>query len=373
MNRSVRLLINSEPFGFGPTAAMADFFPFLRERFAHMAFIAGHHCLDLHWKLGYDAIYDISDKEKTGVSFRKVVSEYDLFFTACNFRRALIAHSLGVPTIIYDPLCWYWPSIPDLVGKEILYIAQDFFGVRELLENNPERFQNIKIVPPIIPPVIPNISLPRKKEMVLINLGGIQNPLWSLETSTEYAKIILKAVKSAIPKSESLIIATSQAIAEKLEDPQAKTYSREELTALFPMTKYAIMTPGLANIHSAACYDIPTLFLPPANDSQGLQLQAIRDQGIVDQCIDWFDIFPHRVFDYRSNQESSLKAITEAIYSLREERNMNILIDQCSQAIHSLCLAEHSSVRKIVEKFGSGGAKHVADIISDYAEKMGRK
>jgi hypothetical protein len=60
-----RLLLNAEAFGFGPTAAIADCFPFLKERFSTIGFIGSGHTLDLQRPLAYDAIHDVSRSKET--------------------------------------------------------------------------------------------------------------------------------------------------------------------------------------------------------------------------------------------------------------------------------------------------------------------
>ena len=367
MKKPLKLLVNAEPFGFGPTAAMADFFPFLRKNFEHLAFIGGDHCLDLHSGLNYDAIFDITNKKETGNSFKKIVSEYDLFFTACNFRRALIAHSLGIPTLLYDPLSWYWKDIPKQIGNEILYIAQDFYGVRELIEGNPQRFQNYKIVPPIAK----KIRSTQNKNLVFVNLGGVQNPYWSLELSTEYAAMMIRALRSVIPATQEVIIATSKSVSFRLNDPQVRTYSRDEIESLLLRTKYAAMTPGLANIHTSACHNIPTLFLPPANDSQGLQLDTIRQHNLLDEGIDWFQIRPEKIYDYKGNQLASLAAISDALIFLKSsDHAMNTFTQLCAGSIERLNNSHGSALTKMIEIFGSGGAESVAEIVTDYAKRI---
>jgi hypothetical protein len=357
-------LVNAEAFGFGPTAAIADFFPYLRERFEHIAFIGRNHSLDLQRNLGYNALYDISNQDKFENRFKQIASEYDLFFTACHFKKALITHSLGIPTVLYDPLSWYWPEIPTEVGQDILYIAQNFYGVRQRLEDYSGRFSNFKIVPPIIPTSVPAKS----PKFVLINLGGIQNPLWSLDTSSNYARVVIHALKKTIPAGENIIIATSKGIAERLNDPLVKTYSRQELLDLFPSVKYAAMTPGLANIHTSARFDIPTLFLPPANDSQGQQLLKIQENNLIDAKIDWSDIFSDLNFNYITNQALSLAGINAALSRLDDDRYNKVFEKLCAQAVQTISKMESSRTTKLVQEFGDGGAKYVADTLSEFVE-----
>ena len=55
---SWRLLFSAEPFGFGPTAAIAAFFPHIHKKFPDIGFIGERHALDLQRGLPYRAIHD---------------------------------------------------------------------------------------------------------------------------------------------------------------------------------------------------------------------------------------------------------------------------------------------------------------------------
>src|SRR5690242_5854427 len=49
-----RVLVTAEPFGFGPSAAAAHFFPYLRPLVQHLAYAGSGHTLDIQRQLGYD-------------------------------------------------------------------------------------------------------------------------------------------------------------------------------------------------------------------------------------------------------------------------------------------------------------------------------
>lgn len=344
MRHPYRVLVNAEAFGFGPTAAIADFFPHLRRQFHHLAYIGTGHTLDLQRPFAYDAIYDLAHH-----SFEDIASRYDLFLTALDFAMADRAQALGLPTVIYDPLTWYWPTIPDIASKKILYIAQAFHGVNERLAQS--KFAHTLMVPPIIPSSVDE----KKRTRILVNLGGVQNPLWSLETTIAYAEHMVKTIKQIVPSEESLQIITSAKIAQNLRDPHVTTYSREEVLNLLPEIKFAFMTPGLANIYDSAAYNIPTLFLPPANDSQGQQLQLIRHHQTVDHFVDWSDLFPETPMDYRYPQSNVLAQIQKFITTFPKER----FLQACDHGFQKLTQLTSSATTKLIHQFGRGGAEEV--------------
>ena len=68
-----KLLLNAEPFGFGPTAAIASFFSYLRKDFKFLGYLGKGHTLDLQMTLAYDAIYDVSDSSDAKI--KKIMSQ----------------------------------------------------------------------------------------------------------------------------------------------------------------------------------------------------------------------------------------------------------------------------------------------------------
>jgi len=371
----VKLLVNAESFGFGPSAAIASFFPYLREHFDHIAYVGTGHSLDLQRTLEangiyYDAVYDISGPNGQK-KFEGIVADHDVFLTALDFERAATARKMGKPTIIYDPLTWYWPSIPPVVkDKDTLYLAQDFHGVRDRIAKESEHFGETQIVSPIIP----KTDQQRDPKYVLINLGGLKNPFWTDEQATDYAELIIETLKKVIPPTEKIKILTSKQIADKLSHLGAMTFNRDKMIDLFPKVKYAVMTSGLGNIYDVAGYDIPTLFLPPSNDSQALQLQLMQRKDTIDAAIDWADIFSDKPIDYSMSQQKIAQHITEAVQKIKTDPQARQRFeDRCAQAIAKLEKLEHSAATKLVDQFGSGGAEQVAQAVADFAARYEMK
>jgi len=101
-------------------------------------------------------------------------------------------------------------------------------------------------------------------------------------------------------------------VLQALPELHAQTLPRDEVIALLPKIKVLFQTPGLANIYDSAAYGIPTLFLPPANDSQGQQLRMIQAFDQVDECLDWHQIGNGDPIDYHNEQPVVLERIAYA-------------------------------------------------------------
>ncbi len=387
MNKK-RLLLNAEPFGFGPTAAIADCFPFLREHFAKVGYVGVGFTLDLQRPLPYDSLHDVTgvSQELLDAVLADIFSQYDVFLTALDFGMAEKAKAAGLTVIIYDPLTWYWKAIPPVVKDADLYIAQDFFGVRERLEQEAHLFnaERVRVVPPIIGGVAHASGV---RDTVLLNLGGLNNPFWSAEGTLAYARLIVEAFASVSGNVEVIItankcIAANALIAQELAEFGVKNLSRAEMQEVLKGAKFALMTPGLGNVYDAARFDIPTIWLPPANDSQGQQLFMLLEAGMVDGHVDWHHLLPGKAIDYSAEQTGVLKKISEAVARTCGsktakkvlERHLAESIESVLRAIDYRLETRRSSAKRppvlsltsqLVDKFGAGGASEVARLTAE--------
>mgnify|MGYP005849256487 CR=1 FL=1 len=192
----LKVIMNAEAFGFGPTAAIASFFPELRNLIGEIAYIGEGHSLNLQKSLAYNHIYDCSFWDKQNIE--KTLKHYDILITAADFTMAERAKNAGLNVIIYDPLAWFWRTMPQAIKTCDLYLAQNFIGVEEALHD----FAPHMASPPIIvPPILQNKHSQRYGENILINFGGLINPFWQKEDAVHYAKTMYGAIKSILPSS----------------------------------------------------------------------------------------------------------------------------------------------------------------------------
>jgi hypothetical protein len=364
-----RLLLNAEAFGFGPTAAIADCFPFLRKHFNTIGFVGTGHTLDLQRPLAYDAIYDVSSLSEEALN--EIFAQYDIFLTALDFAMAEKALGQGLTVCIYDPLTWYWKTIPAVVQDVDLYIAQNFFGVEERLKSAEFAAATWQTVAPIVGQQSdnePGGKADSAKDLILVNLGGLSNPLWTGNEALSYARQILEAVLPTLA-GQKVVVAANSAISAALAHLGAKNLSREQMQVVLQQAKYALMTPGLGNIYDAARFDTPTIWLPPANDSQGQQLALLNQSSLVDGLVDWHQILPVSAIDYSADQGAVLKSIAAALnQGQSSKRAKTRLAKLLSQQIKAL--PQNSRLTALVERFGSGGAQHVAELVYQQSQRQ---
>lgn len=349
----MKILLNAESFGFGPSAAISSIFPIIRE-YSHTSkldYIGNGLSLDLQKKLPYNNIYVANTKQE----FDSVVSDYDIFITAMDYEKAGWAQEYGIPTIIYDALLWYWKKIPTSIYSADLVIAQDFFEVKEKIKNL--NLKNVKCVPPLISIKPPPVKL--EESIILINFGGLENPYWTSDITFEYIENILRLVIPELVKRQTPIkIVCSKKNVDKFIDKYGEAsyngHSVEnvcfyEMQNYMGTAKLVLATPGLGNIYECAKFEVPSLFLPPMNDSQGLQLSILSEKGIIDSKLNW-----GANINYRDNQHTVMLKIEKEIkmlksYSYDKISNVDLLINE------ALSSKGNKKLRNLLNLFGLNG------------------
>ncbi len=361
-----RLLLNAEPFGFGPAAAIASLAPLLQKNGLHISYIGEKHTLDLQRYIAYEVIYDttlVTPHEKSRL-MNELAGKYDLFVTAMDFDMAEMAQEVGMKTIIYDALTWYWPEIHPAVKNAELYIAQQFFGVKERLTDEADVFPAYRLVPPIV-----STCDSAEKLHILLNMGGLQNPDWDFDDTITYAKLMLNTVAAAVPETETLVVTTSSRVAEALNDPRVVTLPRQRMINALEEASVAIMTPGLGNIYDAATFDVPTLWLPPANDSQGQQSKLLAENGCCDESIDWSELTGP--IDYKAPQTMVLQGITTALRTVTKNEPLKRKLSAiAAEKLLVLDSRQNSNARKLLQLFGTNGVADICEAIIGHLRSM---
>jgi hypothetical protein len=238
-------------------------------------------------------------------------------------------------------------------------MCQDFFGVRERVGTAGRG--NIVLVPPLLPILARAAST--RSHHALLNLGGLLNPFLSQADCVSYARLMLALFPIASHLYDEVHVATSHCIVEDLrhEVPAARTISPQEAQHRLGSSEIAVMTPGLGNIYEAAAFAARVFWLPPANNTQGLQIDALRQSELAPFAADWHDLLPGRApIDYRGPEPEVMASIAGAIRSAsRDPAAIERLRALFLQAHHAS--ATSNPLIALLDRFGTGGDRFVAE------------
>ena len=368
-----KILFNAEPFGFGPSAAIGEIFPYVRKRARHLAYIGEKHTLDIQSKYSYNRIIDCT--EQGSVTDRKEkylrhLREYDLFVTACDLEVAGWAKEAGLEVIVYDPLSWYWKEVSPAITHADLYLVQNFLTVQERLQEHKNKLPETIVVPAVVSGLqgLQDKHLQTNTaSLLLVNTGGLMNPLVTSSIMMSYAKIIMNCVNQTLGSHyDQIHFLGSRTLAEATADQfEVQTLTPDQVQDVLQQSTVALMTPGLGNIFEAAALGKKIIWLPPANDSQGQQLTLLKQNHMVDASIDWHDIFPETSpIDYFKSQEEVMESIAHLMERLTTEPEAITTLSHLMNIAHQqLSHTDKSSLSELDRRFSHGGGKVIADQI----------
>lgn len=368
MARNPRVLLNAQAFGYGPAAATAALARELAAQGAVLDYMGAGHTLDLQHLPPYAAVHDITGLPEQDVLARlqSLSGRYDALLTAMDFPLAALALRAGFRVAAYDALAWYWPSLPPVVEDEtVLYVAQDYYGVRERIAAEPALRARAVIVPPIVEEG--PLWMPGGKEVV-VNLGGLHNPYWTPDDAHAYARLILTAVRQALPEGTPLLIATSRTTVNALGTPppatRFATHRQETLLQALSASAYALMTPGLGNIYDAATTGVPTLWLPPANNTQALQADLLLTHGHCDARVDWRDLGLDIPSD--APEETAMTTLSKALHQTATTPHLHTRLTALLTQATTTLPPTPSRTRPLLTHFGHGGAQRTARAVTEW-------
>lgn len=368
-----RVLLNAESFGFGPSAAIAEMFPYFRDRVVCLSYIGTGHTLDLQMKLAYDQIFDYSadslksQKEK----FWAAARNYDIFITACDFKAARWAKEMNLQVMIYDPLTWYWDKVPDIVTQSDFYVAQNFFGVAERLKLEAGSFPEYVIIPAIVSDLHETTEV-KDQDLLLVNIGGLSNPYFAQVDLQEFAGNLLTAIRNLLEgEYGEVVCVTSASIRQAVQHIcPAITLQPQEVQRKLSASKLAIMTSGLGNIYEASAMQKQVIWLPPSNDSQGQQIKLLQQHGMVDYMIDWSDIFEDAPIDYFDSQEKVMRQIAICMKRLSQEPEAQAKFQTLlGKAFQASKINKTSALVQLAATFGIQGAKKAVESMLQRMDK----
>lgn len=355
MSRSAngRILLQAEPFGYGPAAAISKIFQELRPAVEWIGYCGSGHTLDLQSDLKYDEIVDLDAVE----AFDRVVKGYDLILTAMDFGFAGKCIRSGVRVAVYDALAWYWPSRPAVLDDVSGYFAQDFMGVRERLDE-----WGVDCARLVAPLISTSRGTSVGRSGTYMSLGGLANPFWADDLTQLYASGVISVINS-IPDCADILIAANHSV-RRASRGRATTLGASESEAKFASSSKVITTPGLGNIYEIAASGADCLFLPPANDSQGRQLRLLQQNGLCDGLIDWHHILDIEPVDYWSDQRRVLEQLKHLVSEFAASDDAKSRLAACVRRFMELPRGS-ARVDQLIEMFGSGGAVQVASGVID--------
>jgi len=290
----MRILCEAISFGFGPVSKLLSLCELLNQKHS-LSFIGSGCSLTLANKTNFFENIIVFDTTSS-TDFNNTISfeEYDIVISVMNpiFGRAVINNNCKL--VVIDSLFTMWDRIDPIWEKCDLLVIQSFFGEKNRLKIS-HNLSNAHIVGPIISPQIEQ-KIKSPNNTLLINFGGADYPY--IRTFKDISIFIKKFVieLTSINMFDEMIIAIGPRGLAGLQDLihhgfKLFTFSHDDFLQQLSKSDTLFTIPGLTTAFESFHLAIPTLFLPPLNYSQFLNLRTFRLLGLSYTGAHWDDHF----------------------------------------------------------------------------------
>ncbi|WP_411129786.1 hypothetical protein [Streptomyces sp. x-19] len=296
-----RIIATAENFAFGPAGKLVTVAERLSRQGHQLTFVGYGTAFQLARRSGFWE--DVVERDTDGESFQRYcensLRSFDLLLSCVDRSSAEMAKGQDVPVVWLDPLSWWWDELPDWVSDLDLRITQRTIGA-EPSEHAPQQRSNHVVVGPIVGS-IPRLENALSATDLLVNFGGGEAAGWyKLGKDTNYPYLVVESLHSHVDltKFSSVTITGGERfVSECRRRWPASRYSFECLGHQDFLERLAsscafLTVPGLEAPLEAWSAGIPTLFLPPSNSSQYVQLDEYRRQGVAAASIHLRDHLP---------------------------------------------------------------------------------
>ncbi|WP_212017969.1 hypothetical protein [Catenulispora pinistramenti] len=286
--------MTAENFAFGPAGKLITVAEALAERGHELTFVGCGTAYQLASRTGcWDVVKcDTASPAFSSVS-RTLFPSADALLSCMDRPSAAAARRAGLPTIWLDPLTWWWDESADWSWDFDLCIAQR--SIRPGPDGGDRRTQrNLLEVGPIVDPAPAESSAARGSAGLLVNFGGGEAAGWyEVGKDTDYPFVLMEVLDSAVDLSafEAVTVTANERIAFELRRrwPDGPfTFGclghRDFIRALRQASVF-LTVPGLEAPLEAWTYEVPTVFMPPSNSSQYVQLDEYRRHGLVTEGV----------------------------------------------------------------------------------------
>ncbi|KAL9473908.1 hypothetical protein ACSS6W_008288 [Trichoderma asperelloides] len=382
------IVFNAQPFGGGPGATLTAVMPYLRSRLKSLGPIALHYVgssltMDFQklTEAKWDGIHNVDLYTNPEIGKRKLVYllqhlKPQLVVTAMDELVAAAAQAAGIPVVIIDLLLWFWPSISPHWRQAELVIAAEFYGVQERIIS--ENLNNVATVPPLGPPVRTTRD---PSADVLLNFGGMINPLMPKEEYIAYSRLIYTAARRAIklrnaalPESQHaqlIVLVASFDVAQGIdpEDPEAaRMVLPDEALKLMASSELAFCTAGLGNLYAAGAVANAVLLLPPLHEGHAIQTHLIQKAGVPVDAIDAYRLLPRLAGSVMDNVSKAQSEVIDSPHAQTAlvDRMLAAMLRSASAGIS----AEDPPLRTLIKEFGQDNGDAMAFQIMDVLEKV---
>jgi hypothetical protein len=364
-------MCDAVPFCFGPVSKLLTIAEILRGSYDITFLVAGT-SLELAKKAGFNIIECDTEIVSQLNKHRSSIEEADFYLNVMNPISAKFVKG-KVPQAYVDSLFWMWDIIPNWLFDLEYYFIQNFVGVASQLDRMGSKIKNKIIVGPIIDSRFVNAS--SRKYQLLVNFGGMESKLIKVGKNTNYPFFMNKLIKEALEglDFDRVLVTGSENIIrvldgrDKSEKVKYAALSHEDFLKELSASKMLLTSPGLTASFEAFWYKIPTLFLPPQNYSQFLNLKKFRTVEVAKKSVHWTDFYPEMDIKENEDEQIGVKKTLECINRFEHDaKAMKQVSEKIRNMVSQLDEKQIEKQYDFVLGLGGNGAETIANVVSSY-------
>lgn len=293
-----RIVVVAQNYAFGPIGKLLTITSHLEAARHEIHFIGEGTAYQLGSREKFDKITKI---DTDSLSFeKKMAMEFknaDILLSSMDMSSIKLAQKVGLPAIWLDALFWWRKEIPDYILNVDCYIKQNSVNDNLNLKKYGPKIKNLKSVGPLVELSV--LKSRKIKNQVLIAFGGMEAKGWYRVGKESHYPYIMMSLLGKVDFSdfESVIVTGNERIIRQLSSQGKnskftfKTLQHSEFIKELANSSLAIMAPGLETPLEAFSYEVPTIFLPPSNASNYMQLNSFIKDGVALMKIHFIDYY----------------------------------------------------------------------------------
>jgi len=294
-----KIIAVAQNYAFGPIGKLLTINPYLKAAGYQIQFIGEGTAYQLGSKEPFDKIVhmdtDSKDFEKKMTNTFKTA---DVLLSCMDMASVRLAQKVGLYTIWLDTLFWWRNEIPDYILNVDCYIKQNSVKDGRNMRIYGPKVKNLKSVGPLVDLSV--LDTKKNKNQVIVAFGGMEAKGWyKVGKETNYPFLIRKLLERIdFSEFENVIITGNERVIKQMDSKKKinkkfvfQTLPHLQFAQELANSKLAIMTPGLETPLEAFSYNVPTIFLPPSNASNYMQLNSFVKEGVATMKIHFTDYY----------------------------------------------------------------------------------
>jgi len=370
------IVLTAENFAFGPIGKLLDVVEVLKEYDHNLTFAGYGTSLQLAKNYPFNEIIEIdTDDSKNKSKLEAINAKADLLISSMDIPSIIAAQKVGVRTVWIDCLFWFWDSIPEPVLNVDLYIKESLMNEKANSEKYLTKIKNLLTVGPIIG----KMSGGNRRKQVLISYGGAEAPYWyKVGRDTNYPLLMTSILLRSVDWSrfDKVVVATSERIAKGLSKKFTQTpfefqcLPHDKFLENLSHSQIIIITPGLVTAELSFESGTPTIFLPPSNNSQYLQLDQFIELGLAPAHAHLSDFMPKLELSgvpLRDSTKMVLKQLREFEQSIEAQKKVGERINKLIESRLEWSPGFISKAREFIDSLGGNGVFSAVAKINELA------